>query len=415
MAFQRKYNTLLVTGTTAIQIPMIKRGLADFAVSADWTPAAGDVLVVTDGAAVANITNLPTAVTGSTTGGRTAGLWEFILTAAELSGKSIRVMISDATTKAVEDNSFIVETFGNASAMLVADMSLANLPANVTQLLGTAVSTPATAGILDVNVKNIVNTTAAVDANNLLKVDAEDWKGGVIPAVSVTGVPLVDAKYLLGTIFATPATAGLMDVNEKKHNNVTSLSEPANFNLLAIDGAGDVTYNNVIGTPVDANIIRVNGHAVTDTANGVLDVNVKNINNVSANAVTTVKAVQGLAVDGVITTLTNVPANFTSMVITAGGLVTTTSVIRKNVALPNFDIVMTDSTTHAPKSGLGAGVTATRRQDGGAFGACDNAVAEVASGVYTINLTANDMNANKITLRFTAAASDDLEIEIFTQ
>src|SRR6185436_18705234 len=35
------------------------------------------------------------------------------------------------------------------------------LPANMTQILGSAVSTPATAGILDVNVKNIDNDAAS--------------------------------------------------------------------------------------------------------------------------------------------------------------------------------------------------------------------------------------------------------------
>ena len=87
------------------------------------------------------------------------------------------------------------------------------------KILATAVSTPATAGILDVNVKNIVNTAAAVDANNLLKVDTEDWKGGVIPAVNVTGVPKVDLVDVLGTA-PTAATAGVLDVNVKYINSI---------------------------------------------------------------------------------------------------------------------------------------------------------------------------------------------------
>ena len=37
-------------------------------------------------------------------------------------------------------------------------------------------------------------------------VDVTNWNGGTIPAVNVTGVPLVDLKYTLGTI--SPATAG---------------------------------------------------------------------------------------------------------------------------------------------------------------------------------------------------------------
>lgn len=111
-AFTKRYATLLVTGTTAIRIPMIKRGVVDFAVGADWTPASGDVKVLVDGTAAANITNLPSAVASGN-----GALWEFILTAAELTCKQCEVVIADSATKAVEDNAFIVETFGHASAM----------------------------------------------------------------------------------------------------------------------------------------------------------------------------------------------------------------------------------------------------------------------------------------------------------
>ncbi len=162
MPFLRKYNTLLVTGTTAIRIPIIKRAVVDFAVGADWTPAAGDVKISVDATAAANVTNLPTAVTYGNT-----AMWEFILTAAELSCKTAVVTIADSATKAIEDQSFIVETYGHASAMYAADLSLANLPANVTQLLGTAWLTPGTAGTPDVNVKliNAVSTSSVTTVN----------------------------------------------------------------------------------------------------------------------------------------------------------------------------------------------------------------------------------------------------------
>jgi hypothetical protein len=131
--FLRKYATLTVTGTTAIRIPIIKRGVVDFAVGADWTPAAGDVRISVDGAAATNVTNLPVA----NTSGNTA-YWEFILTAAELTGKQIVVTVADAATKAVEDQCFIVETFGHASAMYPVDLSASVLPVNVTHFGGNA-------------------------------------------------------------------------------------------------------------------------------------------------------------------------------------------------------------------------------------------------------------------------------------
>jgi hypothetical protein len=42
--------------------------------------------------------------------------------------------------------------------------------------------------------------------SGVVKANATQWLGGTIPAVNVTGVPLVDLKYTLGTI--SPATAG---------------------------------------------------------------------------------------------------------------------------------------------------------------------------------------------------------------
>lgn len=135
MIFLRKYATLTVTGTTAIRIPITKRGVVDWAVGADWTPAAGDVKVSIDGASPANVTNLPTAVASGNT-----AYWEFIPTAAEVTCKQAIYTISDAATKAIEDDGFIIETFGHASAMYPADMSASALPANITQAMGTALT-----------------------------------------------------------------------------------------------------------------------------------------------------------------------------------------------------------------------------------------------------------------------------------
>jgi hypothetical protein len=99
--------------------------------------------------------------------------------------------------------------------------------------------------------------------------------------------------------------------------------------------------------------------------------------------------------------------------VTVGTVAAAASNIKKNTALANFEFLMTDSTTHAPKTGVT--VTATRSLDGAAFAACANAVAELSNGIYKINLAAGDLNANVVTLRFTGTASDDLLITIVTQ
>ncbi len=147
MFIQRKYNTATVTGTH-IRLPMIKRGAADFAIGTDWTPAAGDVKIAKDGGASINIASLPAAVTVGN-----SAYWEFPLSASELSCKQLVVTISDGAPKAVEDNMFIVETFGNAAAMMPADLSdgarlgLTSLPNAVPAAAG---------GLATVNAGNLI-------------------------------------------------------------------------------------------------------------------------------------------------------------------------------------------------------------------------------------------------------------------
>lgn len=71
-------------------------------------------------------------------------------------------------------------------------------------------------------------------------------------------------------------------------------------------------------------------YAAKDT--GFMDVNVKEFNAVSTSAVTTVKAVQGLAVDGVITTLTNLPAITADWLTAAGTAADFTTEIQTGLA-----------------------------------------------------------------------------------
>lgn len=89
---------------------MIKRAVMDFAVSADWTPAAGDVKISKDGGAAANVTNLPSAITMGN-----GAMWSIVLTSTEMTAKSILITIVDSTTKAVEDQMIIVETYGEGN------------------------------------------------------------------------------------------------------------------------------------------------------------------------------------------------------------------------------------------------------------------------------------------------------------
>lgn len=107
------------------------------------------------------------------------------------------------------------------------------------------------------------------------------------------------------------------------------------------------------------------------------------------------------------------PTNFSSLSITAAGLVAVTSNLKKNQALAGFTFKMTDSTNHNPATGKT--VTAQRVLNGGSLGSCTNSVTEISNGIYTIDLAAGDLNANTVALHFTASGCDDLTIFTITQ
>lgn len=99
--------------------------------------------------------------------------------------------------------------------------------------------------------------------------------------------------------------------------------------------------------------------------------------------------------------------------ITQRAIFETSGVPAKGAALANFTFVMIDETDHAsPATGLT--VTAEVSKDGGAFAAADNAPAEMSNGYYKIDLTAGDMNADLVTLRFSAPGADDAGATIVT-
>jgi hypothetical protein len=110
----------------------------------------------------------------------------------------------------------------------------------------------------------------------LSQVDVGNWTNQTIPATNVAGVPLVDAKYLLGTIFATPATAGILDVNVK--NIVNQAAQIDGNNLLKVDlvdiaGAAVATGTAQLGV----NVVNIAGQAATLDGNNYLKVDVVDI------------------------------------------------------------------------------------------------------------------------------------------
>lgn len=432
--FLANYNT-----ATTFYFPMVKRAVVDLAATADWTPVNSDCNISKDGGAQANPTNNVAISTGTT--------WKITLSATELSAKEINLMVVDAATKAVEDQWLTIKTYGNASAFFQSDPTLANLPANLTQLLGTAVATPATAGVLDVNLKNV---------NNVVVNNQQAQFGANAIQVSGTGLTARDigASVLLsnGTgAGQVQLSAGNVTVQTLANNAITEISINANafsgvkfannVSIQTVTGnVGNVTSNiggNVAGSvgSVTGNVAAVTGNIGGSLAGSVGSVtgNVAAVTgNIGGNVAGTVASVTG-NVNAVTTniggnvagTVGSVTGNVAAVTGSVGGsvagsvgsvvaAVAITSNIKKNQALAGFEFLMTDSTNHAPL--LGATVSVTRSIDGAAFGAGTlSAVTEVSNGMYSVDFGAGDLNGKTIVLRATAVGADDTFERIVTQ
>jgi hypothetical protein len=231
------------------------------------------------------------------------------------------------------------------------DFTSGVVKANAVQILGTAVSTPATAGILDVNLKNIanaaVNTSSAQIGVNVVSQANIDFgalqktslnaatPASVVGAVgSVTGnVGGSVASVAANGITSTSIAADAINAASVKADAVTKiqngLATPTNItagvittvtNLTNAPTAGDFTATMktsittaataatptvTVGTNNDktgyslaadqaVNVTKWNGTAVATPATaGIPEVNVKNINNVATTSVTTISAYQG--------------------------------------------------------------------------------------------------------------------------
>jgi len=88
--------------------------------------------------------------------------------------------------------------------------------------------------------------------------------------------------------------------------------------------------------------------------------------------------------------------------------------IQKNTALAGFPFEMILSTDHV-SPGTGLTVTAQMMIDSAAYVNMTNAVVEIGSGTYTIDLAAADTNGDCITYKFTATGADATKISFKTE
>lgn len=270
------------------------------------------------------------------------------------------------------DNQLVITTgtVNSVSAVgyVVAEFSIQN---RSNSLIGSGVGAFPMSGIVDAGTAQSVTGTTIVLRSAAAFADSELVGATVVILSASTGA----GQRRIITAYTGSTDTATVD---------TWTTTPTGTIIYAIYG----TPPGSSSSPIPADMTKILGTAVSTPATaGILDVNLKNI----ANATVSTSSAQ-LGVN----------------VVTGTG----SYGVKKNTQLAGFPFYMTDSTTHAAKTGLT--VTAERSIDGGAFAACANSPVEVANGEYKITLAAADLNGNSIMLKFTAAAADQRMITIIT-
>lgn len=212
--------------------------------------------------------------------------------------------------------------------------------------------------------------------SGVVKANATQWLGGTIPAVNVTGVPLVDTKYLLGTIYATPATAGIIDANVKNINNVAAATPGAAGGVFIAGTNAATTVTTALTTTFTGNLT---GSVASVTAGVTLAAAaVQAIWDAATSALTTAGSIGKLLVD-------NINATISSRLATVGY----TAPDNTSVAAIK---VQTDKLTFTVANQIDANVldwkSATApAMTGDAFGVLSAAQAEPGQTVPAVNAT----------------------------
>jgi hypothetical protein len=350
--------------------------------------------------------------------------------------------IGDLALGATVDVKFCSVTTTGAPTTLAGSPVISAYPDNsVTQLTAGITLTVDFDGVTGLNNVRVVATSGngyASGSNYQLVITT-----GTVGGTSVVGYVVaefsIEARSALrpttsGRTLVVDA-AGLADANVVKLGPTGSGSAQtardigASVLLSTGTGAGQLDFTSGV---VKANLVQILATALTETA-GLLAGGFKKFFNVATPTGTlnsipdaVAGAAGGLFIAGSnAATTANITGNLTGNVTGSVGSVTgavgsvTAAVtlanpqgIKKNTAYAGFQFVMYDSTTNTPKTGVT--VSATRSIDGAAFAATANSATEIASGAYTIDLAAADLNGNTILLRFTGTGANDSFVTIKT-
>jgi len=283
-------------------------------------------------------------------------------------------------------------------AMTWADVAA---PTTTVNLSGTTIATTQQVDVNTIKTNPVVNGGTVTFPANATLASTTNITGGTITTVTnLTNAPTAGdltatMKTSIGTVVAASAVASVTgNVGGDVQGNVNGV-----VGGVAPDG---ITGDSLAATAVTAIQSGLSTLTAADvrTAVGLASANLDTqLGDLPTNA--ELAAALAAADDAVLAAIAAVQADLPQR-------------ITKNTALAGFTFLMVSSSDHVTGA-TGLTVTATRSLDGAAFGACANAVSEVSNGIYKIDLAAADLNANVVTLKFTATGADARFITIATQ
>lgn len=310
-------------------------------------------------------------------------------TITEVANGWYKVALTTADTGTLGDLAYYITATGADDTDFV-DQVTTNilgdtLPANVTTWNGTTVATPDTAGYPKVTIKSGTGTGEVSLAAGLVTAGTVSDK---------TGYALTAAYDLAKTAAQT--------------GDIMKLSSGTGANQISLaSGLVTVGTNNDKTGYTASTVSDKTGYSLS----GTQTFNVTG--NITGNLSGSVGSVTG-NVGGSVASVTAGVTVTTNSDKTGYSLAASQLFIKKNTALANFMFLMLDVTDHVtPKTGLT--VTGTVSIDGAAFGSLTNAVSEIGSGVYKVNLAAADVNGTVITLKFAGSGGDNRYVTIVTQ
>lgn len=330
------------------------------------TLAAGDVLVSTDGGATSNLDTIPAVTPAS------SDMVKVTVSTTEMNGDNIIIVFSDAAGSEWCDLIINIQT--------------------------SAQSLDAIDTVVDGIQTDLSNATDGLGALKAL-IDTID---GIVDDI------LTDTGTTLDALITTIDT--VVDGIQTDLNNVTDGLGALKALIDTVDGVADSILTDT-GTTLPATLTTISGYVdaletrLTAARAGYLDelaaANIPadvdtlktycDILDHATNGLANIKAL----IDAVDTVVDAIKAKTDNQ--PAG--------IQKNVAYNYCLFLMRLSSDHTTPA-TGKTIVAQVSKDGGAFVTCTNSVSEISAGIYKINLTQAEMNADSVILKFTETDCD---------